>query len=402
MKRKGFSAITVAVCAIACCFMLGIIIKDYVIPIINGTIAELPEGKAYTPDDIPAAIAEFVDTGAERYAYQQLSENQQEAYRLLLTGSCAFAERIDIKRCNISIEELRVIYSCIRNDYPELFWVYNNCEVYSTGDTATDCLPHYIYDKNSTIQMIGNIEQVKEALLSPIKDNSDYEKVMYVFDYIIDSTDYDMDSYNDYLAGNITENLERSCSIYGTLIGRKALCEGYSKTMQYLLNSMDIECLYITGVSEGEGHAWNYIKLDGSYYGMDITWCDPKSDTEIKSYAYCLVDYDTLRTNHTEDVPYELPECSGGQYNYYKYNGYELSVFDLREVEGMLYKAYAEGRAFAEIHCSDQHVYDSFLQAIESQEIFDCFGSIERNFGKHYGAINYGVIEDARAIRISL
>lgn len=382
--------------------MLSIIIKDYVIPILNGTIAELPEGKAYSIDDVPLAIAEFIDTETERYAYRQLAENEQEAYRLLLMGTCSFADRIDIKRCNITIEDLRVIYSCIRNDYPELFWVYNNCEVYSTGDIATDCLPHYIYDKNSTIQMIGNIEQVKDALLTPVKDSSDYEKVMYVFDYIIDSTDYDMDSYNDYMAGNMTENLERSCSIYGTLIGQKALCEGYSKTVQYLLNSMDIECLYITGKSEGEGHAWNYIRLDGSYYGMDITWCDPKSDEETKSYAYCLVDYDTLKMNHEEDVPYELPECRGGQYNYYRQNGYELSVFDLREVEGMLYKAYVEGRDFVEIHCSNRHVYDSFMQAIASQEIFECFDSIERDFGKYYDAINYGVIEDAGAIRISL
>lgn len=400
--KKGVSKIITIICAVACCLMLGNIVVKYVIPIINGTIAELPEGKVYLIDDVPGEIADFVDPGTDRYAYQQLDENEKEAYDRLLMGVCSFASRIDIKACDITMDELKVVYSCMRNDYPELFWVYNNCEVYSSGDRVTDCIPKYLYDKENSMKMIENIVAVRDALIDPIENYTDYEKVMYVFDYIIDNTDYDLVSYNDYQKEEISDNLELSCNIYGTLIGKKALCEGYSKTMQYLLNSMGIECLYVTGKSEGEGHAWNYVKLDGSYYGLDVTWCDPKSEGETKSYAYCLVDYDTLLTNHEEDVPYELPECEGGQYNYYRYNGYELESFSLDEIEKMFFKAYSEGKDFVEIHCANQTVYDNFMLAISNQEIFRCFEGIELKYGEYYDTLVYGVIEDVWSIRVNL
>ncbi|MGN0165292.1 MAG: transglutaminase domain-containing protein [Lachnospiraceae bacterium] len=402
MKKSVLSKITVFICMVACCFMIGNIVTDYVLPIINGTISELPEGKVYGPSDVPDEINEFVHPETGRYAYNYLTDNEKEAYERLLMGICSFASRIDIKSCNITMDELRVIYSCMRNDYPELFWIYNNCEVYSSGDIATDCIPYYVYDKESVLDMAQGIETVKAAIVKKVDGKTDYEKVMYVFDYIIDNTDYDINSYNDYRDGNLTENLELSCSIYGTLLKQKALCEGYSKTVQYLLNSMGIDCLYITGKAEGEGHAWNYVKLDGSYYALDLTWCDPKSENETKSYAYCLVDYNTISRNHSEDVTYPLPECTGGKYNYYIYNGYELSAFRIDDLDKMFLKAYREGRDFVEIHCTTQAVYDSFMQAIQSQEIFGCFESIERYYGKTYDTLVYGVMEEVWSIRVNL
>lgn len=408
MKKNKLSAITVIICGLACAFMLGIIVKDYLIPIINGTISELPEGQIYTVEDVPLAVAEYVDFEMERYAYTQLSSNEQEVYNRLLMGMCSFADRVDIKSCGITLEGLRKVYSCMRNDYPEMFWIYNNCEVYNTGKIITDCMPSYIYEEKEAITMIGQLEQILTQLMLRVDGMSDYEKVMFVFNYIIDTTQYDLDSYDDYQNGTLTEGLELSSSIYGTLVGRKAMCEGYSKTVQYLLNKMGIECLYITGESEGEGHAWNYVKLDNVYYGLDVTWCDPKSMDDMKSYAYCLVDYDTLKVNHEEDVPYRLPECKGGRYNYYKYNGYELNTFSLTELETMFYKAYVNGNAYAgmdsfvEIHCTSQNVYDSFVQSIEDQTIFQCFDSIERTFNKHYDTLNYGLIDDVWIVRIGL
>lgn len=296
----------------------------------------------------------------------------------------------------------------MRNDYPELFWIYNNCEVHNSGRIITDCMPSYVYDEKASLVMIGQIEQIISQLLVRVEGMSDYEKVMFVFNYIIDTTQYDLDSYNDYQFGNLTDDLESSCNIYGTLIKRKSLCEGYSKTTQYILNEMGIECLYITGESDGEGHAWNYVKLDGVYYGLDVTWCDPKSEEDIKSYAYCLVDYDTLKINHDEDMPYELPNCTGGKYDYYRYNGYELNSFSLAEIEAMCYKAfidtyaYANDGAFVEIRCSSQSVYNSVLQAIDDQTIFQCFDSIEKYFNKQYDTLNYGLIDDVWIVRIGL
>lgn len=402
MKKSKLSSITVTLMAVVCIALIINIAKSYVIPLINGTIADLPEGKVYTSSDVPHEIQEFIDFGEQRYAYNQLSSNMKEAYTRLLMGVCSYAERIDIKDCELTLDELKNVYSCMRNDYPELFWVFNNCEVYSSGVKVTDCLPEYIYSESDVRKHASELNMVKDAILAEVKGMSDYEKVMFVFDYLIDNTEYDMTSYNDYMEGKVTAELELSCGIYGTLMGSKALCEGYSKTTQYLLNSMGIECLYITGTSKGEGHAWNYVKLDGNYYALDVTWCDPRGEDDVKSYAYCLIDYYTLIRSHTEDVPYELPTCAGGKYNYYRYNGYELTTFNLKDIEAMLYRAYSEGRSFAEIYCTSQTVYDSFVMALNSQDIFQCFERIKEMSGKNYNTINYGLIDDAWTIRINL
>ena len=402
MKKSNFSSITVSLLAIVCIALIINIAKSYIIPLINGTIADLPQGKIYTIDDVPKEIQELIDFEDEKYAYSQLSDNMKEAYRRLLMGVCSYADRVDIKECDLTLEELKTVYSCMRNDYPELFWVFNNCEVYSSGIKVTDCLPEYIYSEKDMIKHASDLNTIKDAILKKVDGMSEYEKVMFVFDYLIDNTEYDMSSYNDYMEGEVTAQLELACGIYGTLMGSKALCEGYSKTTQFLLNNMDIDCLYITGTSKGEGHAWNYVKLDGSYYALDVTWCDPRGEDDVKSYAYCLLDYASFARSHTEDVPYELPLCNGGKYNYYSYNGYALSTFNYKDIKAMLYRAYVEGRSFVEIYCTSQTVYDSFVTALSSQDIFQCFEEIKELSGKNYNTINYGLIDDAWTIRINL
>ena len=57
------------------------------------------------------------------------------------------------------------------------------------------------------------------------------------------------------------------------------MCAGYAKAYQLILNRMGIECGYITGNAVNDmvsgPHAWNYVRLDGNYYQVDVTWDDP-------------------------------------------------------------------------------------------------------------------------------
>ena len=74
--------------------------------------------------------------------------------------------------------------------------------------------------------------------------------------------------------------------------------------------------------NETENHAWNYVKLDGKWYAIDVTWDDPVITgggklTNKARYEYFLKGSQTMNKNHvpsgkfTQDGRiFEYPELS--------------------------------------------------------------------------------------------
>ena len=96
---------------------------------------------------------------------------------------------------------------------------------------------------------------------------SDLEKELALHEYVVKNTSYDYDNY-------INERVPAdSYTAYGTLINRKAVCQGYADTMKLLLNLAGIEAKVVVGYAK-EPHAWNLVKIDGEYYHLDATMYD--------------------------------------------------------------------------------------------------------------------------------
>ena len=69
-------------------------------------------------------------------------------------------------------------------------------------------------------------------------------------------------------------------NIYGALVSKSVVCEGYAKAFKYILDSLEIECILVSGTAKNssnklDDHMWNYIKLNNHWYGVDVTWDDP-------------------------------------------------------------------------------------------------------------------------------
>ncbi len=60
--------------------------------------------------------------------------------------------------------------------------------------------------------------------------------------------------------------------------GKSVVCEGYAKAFKVLCDRMDIPCALVVGNGGTPGnqgaHMWNNVKMDGSWYGVDVTWDD--------------------------------------------------------------------------------------------------------------------------------
>lgn len=143
------------------------------------------------------------------------------------------------------------------------------------------------------------INEIKETRDSIVKSLSgiDYNKIMHAHDWIINNLDYEQ---------NITNN--NVYNLYGALIEKSAVCEGYAETLKYILDEVDIPCVLVSGTatnSEGktERHEWNYVQLYGKWYAIDSTWDDPVIKgtgyvSDSIKHRYFLVGSNEMNKNH--------------------------------------------------------------------------------------------------------
>ena len=105
---------------------------------------------------------------------------------------------------------------------------------------------------------------------------------------------------------------DRSHGAAGPLVDGYAVCDGYSKAFDLLCYLSGIDCIRVSGTSTNSsgssgGHAWNKVKVDGTWYNVDVTWDDPVSSRPILRYDYFLVSDSTLARNHQWTVYSYLP-----------------------------------------------------------------------------------------------
>ena len=61
---------------------------------------------------------------------------------------------------------------------------------------------------------------------------------------------------------------------------RIASCRGYANLFKDMCNSVGIDCRLDFGTisDDPQGHVWDYVKVDGSWYYCDSVWNDGGSD----------------------------------------------------------------------------------------------------------------------------
>lgn len=118
-------------------------------------------------------------------------------------------------------------------------------------------------------------EEAKMILREIITDGmTDYEKVLAIFDYLVESVEYD---YAALTSTSSSDAITNTCYyLEGVFERGRAVCDGKSKAFVLFCRIEGIECLRDYGSSRtgGVGHAWNYVKLDGKWYLVDTTNAD--------------------------------------------------------------------------------------------------------------------------------
>lgn len=208
----------------------------------------------------------------------------------------------------INYKEVGDLVEKVINDNPSIFY-YKGLTAFSDGkiNFQYDGSKQSISEKKKKID--AEVDKVIQATIK--QDMSEMEKVKAVHDYLVLSVAYDYE--------NLSENTipKDSFGVYGSLINKIAVCDGYSKAMQLILNKVGVETLYVAGSVKGENHSWNMVKVDDQYYFVDATWDDPAPNIPGNvNYNYFLVNNEQLKADHqwNEDA---YPVAKSEKYNYF-------------------------------------------------------------------------------------
>ena len=326
-KRKKRGCIhTVAVTGGIICLTVAVISIFYGVGLRSQVVKRI-EQEFTKPADIPfQEVVIQEDEVGQKFYYQQLKENEKQVYKEILEGIRKNREEIYIHASDA--ERANEIFQYILKDHPDIFWCDGTISATTYGGTETYTVlkPTYTYDEASKETMRAEIEGAVSQCLSGISaEDSEYNKILYVYEYIVDTVDYDLEAPDNQ-------------NIYSVFMHRRSVCAGYSKAAQYLLERLGVFCTYVTGTtSGGQNHAWNLVKCEGDYYYMDVTWGDPVfkasegedvNQFQMISYDFMLCDDGELLKNHTPDRDVPLPACTTMNRNYYMMNNMYYTSYD--------------------------------------------------------------------------
>lgn len=218
----------------------------------------------------------------------------------------------EFKLCN-NEQNLQKIVDILSGALPECFHISEEFSISDNGEYIIEIQPTYIYTKDEYNSMLAECEAAADKLLEGVEGNSalgEREKLLILHDRIALSCEYD---YENLLNNSVPEVSHR---MYGALVNKVAVCQGYTLAYSYLLDRIGIKNYYCS--SENLNHAWNIVYLDGKSYHVDITYDDPVWDvTGQVLHTNFLVSTDALRQNNHNAYDYDSSPSDTTYDNYF-------------------------------------------------------------------------------------
>lgn len=276
----------------------------------------------YIPKKKVSQKAVTTNTYSGKYGYHTLVyEEQRKAYKLLEEAAEVFqhsnmdaieasssdttagnkkyiAIAVDMEKMITSSAIGEAVVSFIY-DHPEYFWSQGYTYYLESSDkdakvtrVTLACHPDYINGAKRA-KLREEMEQEIERYMDLIVGiSSDYEKELILHDAIASQVTYAYDEKH-------AAQQERWAHTIEGIFSKEyysAVCEGYAKAFQLLLNAAGIENVYVVGNGNGQGHAWNQVKIGGEWYNVDLTWND---SNDRKNYRYFNLTDTIFGKNHS-------------------------------------------------------------------------------------------------------
>lgn len=246
-----------------------------------------------------------------RFYYEQLNQRDKKIYKAIYDGIMNFKEYVEVPGVQLNDNNVGWVYHCVLWDNPFIFSVGEYAMWHALNDDKSRIKMTVLCDKHSEKVYRKELQDVVNKILaSPkLQQMSDFQKEVFVHDFIINNVEY------DHTHGNGGARIE-PYTVYGALVQKKAVCEGIAKATKLLLNLLDVKCIVVSGKFGGEGHAWNIVKLDDWEYNLDVTM----DMGRVIHKGFMRYNYFNFRdsdiTNYEPDNYSMIPKCTAIGSNY--------------------------------------------------------------------------------------
>lgn len=335
----------------------------------------------------------------QEYYFKLLSEDEQRIYRQMLNGIRERQNEFYLTSADEDV--ISKVYHALLKDHPELFWVHNREEVYTTSYKGTDYCrfsPGYTYTEQEISEILTEMQNAVNEVNAEITQNaSDYDKVKMIYTYLIDHTEYEASDDDQNIAGVFWK--------------KKAVCAGYARAVQYLLEQLGIPCIYVEGSARDsdEGHAWNIVKINGQYYYVDATNGDQPSFLEggaVQLEEHKTVIYDYLcpfpqeyEQVYTASDEFSVPECTAADLNFYVLNQACFDTYDEQQIYDFCRMRLDNGAAVVRFKFTSQDAFDSaYRQWIQDGYIQNVARYYLQLYGLETVEYHYGILDNLKTM----
>ena len=390
---------------------------------INGDVHEtgvnvIDEGEAEDnaasalPERNLAQVAQNLSVSDDSaFAYSELSDSAKNCYMEIYAILTDLLEKEELT--SRDPDEIDLAFRAVMVDHPEIFYVKGySIGKYMSGNVLKKIVFSGTYTMSAEEADEGRreVEDYVDKVVSAYNgDGSDYDKIKYVYDYLIKNNEYVPESENNQNILSVVEN-------------GQTVCQGYTKAMQLILRRMGIFCTLVNGTACGSGgvpnaedladvqnaewggHVWNIVRCNGMYYNIDVTWGDAaitllntennSMDNIAVNYEFFLVDDATLDETHKPEPVVALPGCNSMEDNYYIREGLYFTEADPDKFYRAFESALASGESIMFIKASSADVYGELKRHLfDEQNVFDYLGRTN---------VRYVEFEERNLIMISL
>lgn len=128
-------------------------------------------------------------------------------------------------------------------------------------------------DLTDEVYLVNNKLDEIVSKLNVLDSDTDQKKLDKVLIYVLDNLNYDRGMINSkYTYALGYKHYEKGLLYQALEDNQNAICGNYAALVSALAKRVGLACIYL----QNDEHAWNLVKIDGIYYGIDATFLDQK------------------------------------------------------------------------------------------------------------------------------
>lgn len=329
----------------------------------DGQDSQSTAASAETDGEGPAAEIEDISP-VSSYAYSTLSDTEKQVYREVYQGLISGQET---KLSTLEDEVLKRAFKYVLYDHPEIYYTDGfHYSSESIGETrlSLSLIPQYTLSAAEKEETDARLAEKLAEILEAAPTGSDYEKLRYAYDWVVENTDYAVDA----------ENGQNVLSVF---LGGQSVCNGYAKAFQLLLQKMGIPAVLVTGTAKSGSHAWVAACPDGVWSLFDPTWGEPGisneafSDIRFVNHSYFALTSEDMGLDHAALGDLTLPDCSDDSHSYFRQEGSYFTNCDMETLRSCFRAAQENGEGAVQFRCEDAALREEFLhELLDNQMVY--------------------------------